>query len=104
MNEGCAPTKTMVQSARAAYLARRSSDYGVETGPVSVDMEVVWQRKRDIVERFRGGGEKRLQSTENLDLLMGEARFAGPKELEVDLNGDGNVRLTADRIFINTGI
>ncbi len=33
MNEGCTPTKTMVQSARAAYLARRSSDYGVETGP-----------------------------------------------------------------------
>lgn len=34
---------------------------------------------------------------------MGEARFAGPRELEVDLNGAGSLRLTADRIFINTG-
>jgi pyruvate/2-oxoglutarate dehydrogenase complex dihydrolipoamide dehydrogenase (E3) component len=103
VNEGCTPTKTMVASARAAYLARRASDYGVETGPVSVDMEVVRQRKRDIVDQFRGGGEKRLRSTDNLDLIMGEARFAGPRELEVDLNGDGSLRLTADRIFINTG-
>lgn len=103
VNEGCTPTKTMVASARAAYLARRSSDYGVETGPVSVDMTKVRQRKRDMVESFRGGGEKRLRSTENLDLLLGEASFAGPRELEVDLNGDGNLRLTADKIFINTG-
>lgn len=103
VNEGCTPTKTMVASARAAYLARRASDYGVETGPVSVDMTKVRQRKRDIVDRFRGGGEKRLQSTDNLDLLMGEARFAGSRELEVDLNGDGSLRLSADRIFINTG-
>lgn len=55
------------------------------------------------METFRGGGEKRLQSTDNLDLLMGEARFVGPRELEVDLNGGGSLQLTADRIFINTG-
>jgi pyruvate/2-oxoglutarate dehydrogenase complex dihydrolipoamide dehydrogenase (E3) component len=103
VNEGCTPTKTMVASARVAYLARRSSDYGVETGPVSVDMEKVRQRKRDIVESFRGGGERRLQSAENLDLIMGEASFVGPRELTVDLNGDGDLLLTADRIFINTG-
>ncbi len=103
VNEGCTPTKTMVASARVAYLARRSSDYGVETGAVSVDMGVVRQRKRDIVESFREGGEKRLQSTDNLHLLMGEASFAGPRELEVDLSGAGSLRLTADRIFINTG-
>ena len=27
INEGCTPTKTMVASARVAYLARRSADY-----------------------------------------------------------------------------
>ncbi len=97
VNEGCTPTKTMVASARAAYLARRASDYGVGTGPVSVDMKKVRQRKRDIVQTFRGGGEKQLQSTENLDFLRGEASFAGPRELEVDLNGGGNLRVSAER-------
>jgi len=28
----------MVASARVAYLARRTADYGVRTGPVSVDL------------------------------------------------------------------
>src|SRR5574337_199919 len=54
INEGCTPTKTMVASARLAYLARRGADYGVKTGPVSVDQVRVRQRKRDIVNSFRG--------------------------------------------------
>src|SRR5215831_12929769 len=61
INEGCTPTKTMVASARVAYLARRGADYGVKTGPVSVDQVRVRQRKRDIVNSFRGGNEKRLK-------------------------------------------
>jgi pyruvate/2-oxoglutarate dehydrogenase complex dihydrolipoamide dehydrogenase (E3) component len=46
VNEGCNPIKAMVASARVAYLARRGADYGVQTGPVTVDMTRVRQRKR----------------------------------------------------------
>ncbi|HET7422946.1 MAG TPA: FAD-dependent oxidoreductase, partial [Gemmatimonadales bacterium] len=46
VNEGCTPTKTMVASGRVAYLARRGADYGVQTGPVRVDLAVVRERKR----------------------------------------------------------
>src|SRR5947209_15322833 len=60
INEGCTPTKTMVASGRVAYLARRGADYGVHTGPISVDMKVVRQRKRDIVNSFRSGSQRRL--------------------------------------------
>src|SRR5712692_5452735 len=55
INEGCTPTKTMVASARVAYLARRAADYGVRTDFVRVDMSVVRGRKRAIVDSFRGG-------------------------------------------------
>jgi pyruvate/2-oxoglutarate dehydrogenase complex dihydrolipoamide dehydrogenase (E3) component len=103
INEGCTPTKTMVASARVAYLARRASDYGVQTGPVSVDMARVRQRKRDIVDSFRGSNEKRLTSTPGLDLLMGEASFVDAKTVEVRLNDGGSMRLTGGNIFINTG-
>jgi pyruvate/2-oxoglutarate dehydrogenase complex dihydrolipoamide dehydrogenase (E3) component len=103
INEGCTPTKTMVASAKVAYFDRRSADYGVSNGPVTVDMVKVRQRKRDIVESFRTGGEKRLHDA-GVDLIMGEARFSGPKDLEVCLNDGGEtIRLTADYIFINTG-
>src|SRR5262245_22358775 len=66
VNEGCTPTKTMVASARVAYLARRGSDYGVRTGDIHIDMARVRQRKRDIVTSFRDGGQRRLEKTANL--------------------------------------
>lgn len=103
VNEGCTPTKTMVASARVAYLARRAADYGVRTGPVSVDMEVVRQRKRNIVNSFRTGSEQRIVSTEGVDLLMGEARFTAPKTLEVRMNSGDTREATATMIFINVG-
>ncbi|MFL6059001.1 MAG: mercuric reductase, partial [Rubrobacteraceae bacterium] len=102
INEGCTPTKTMVASAKVAYFDRRSTDYGVSNGQVTVDMVRVRQRKRDIVKSFRTGGEKRLHDA-GVDLLMGEARFAGPKELVVNLNGGATARLSAENIFINVG-
>jgi pyruvate/2-oxoglutarate dehydrogenase complex dihydrolipoamide dehydrogenase (E3) component len=102
-NEGCTPTKTMVASAKVAYFDRRSADYGVKNGPVTVDMVAVRQRKRDIVETFHNGGEQRLRDAEGVDLLKGEARFTGPEELEVRLNGGEELHLTAENIFINVG-
>jgi pyruvate/2-oxoglutarate dehydrogenase complex dihydrolipoamide dehydrogenase (E3) component len=98
INLGCTPTKTMVASARVAYLARRAADYGVQTGPVSMDMVRVRQRKRDIVTSFRGGSERGIANTPGLDLIMGEARFSGPKTMQV--NGS---ELHAELIFINAG-
>jgi pyruvate/2-oxoglutarate dehydrogenase complex dihydrolipoamide dehydrogenase (E3) component len=103
VNEGCTPTKTMVASARVAYLARRAADYGVNTGPVAVDMAVVRRRKRAIVNDFRSGSEKGVMETEGLDYLMGEAHFTGPKALAVRLNAGGERAITAEHIFINSG-
>ena len=103
VNEGCTPTKTMVASARVAYLARRGADYGVHNGPVTVEMTRVRQRKRDIVDSFRNGSQRRIESTEGVDLLMGEASFTGTKVLEVRLNNGEIRQLTANAIFLNTG-
>src|SRR5467141_3255302 len=103
INEGCTPTKTMVASGRVAYLARRGKDYGVQTGDIRIDMQRVRQRKRDIVDSFRNGSQKRLEKTANLDLIFGEASFAGPKTVSVRLKDGAQRTLSADRIFINAG-
>lgn len=103
INYGCTPTKTMFNSARVAYLARRAADFGVHHGEVTVNMKEVRARKQRIVEQFREGGLKGVERTPNLELIKGSASFAGPHEVEVRLN-DGNVRrLTSEKIFINTG-
>jgi pyruvate/2-oxoglutarate dehydrogenase complex dihydrolipoamide dehydrogenase (E3) component len=103
VNVGCTPTKTMVASARVAYLARRAAEYGVCCGPVAVDMTQVRQRKQTIVDDFRTGGQRRLEKAENVELIFGQGRFTAPKVVEVTLKAGGARALTADAIFINTG-
>jgi pyruvate/2-oxoglutarate dehydrogenase complex dihydrolipoamide dehydrogenase (E3) component len=103
INYGCTPTKTMVASARVADLARRGADYGVRTGPISIDMARVVARKQAIVERFRNYGAQKMQQTKNLELVYGSARFVDAKTIEVDLRDGGRRGMTAPRIVINTG-
>ncbi len=102
INEGCTPTKTMVASGRVAYLARRAADYGVRTGDISIDMTKIRQRKRDIVDSFRGGSERRIKEGQ-VDLINGRASFTGPDSVEVRTNSGETRQLTARKIFINAG-
>jgi len=52
VNVGCIPTKTLVASARAAYMARRAGDFGVKVdGDINVDMLAVKARKDAIVRQ-----------------------------------------------------
>jgi pyruvate/2-oxoglutarate dehydrogenase complex dihydrolipoamide dehydrogenase (E3) component len=103
VNEGCTPSKTMVASARVAYLAKRAADYGVHTGPITEDMVKVRERKRNIVDDFRSNTERQIENTEGVDLLMGEAHFIGPKTIEVRLNSSETRWLRANTIFLNVG-
>jgi pyruvate/2-oxoglutarate dehydrogenase complex dihydrolipoamide dehydrogenase (E3) component len=103
INEGCTPTKTMVASGRVAYLARRAADYGVQTGPISVDMARVRQRKRDIVESFRNGSQARIEKAANLELIFGEASFGAPRIVTARLQDGGQRTMSAEHIFINAG-
>jgi pyruvate/2-oxoglutarate dehydrogenase complex dihydrolipoamide dehydrogenase (E3) component len=102
VNVGCTPTKTMVASARVAYLARRAVDYGVDAGGVTVDLAAVRARKQAVVETFRSGSESRLADA-GVELIRGEAAFTGPRALQVTL-ADGSARpVDAEQVFINAG-
>jgi pyruvate/2-oxoglutarate dehydrogenase complex dihydrolipoamide dehydrogenase (E3) component len=99
VNTGCTPTKTLVASAYAAFLARRASDYGVTIGgPVGLDMKAVKARKDAIVEASRGGVERSLKTLKGCTVYEGHARFIAEKKVAV--NGS---ELAADRVFINVG-
>ncbi len=102
VNSGCTPTKTMVASARLAYLARRGAEYGVQTGPVSVDLAAVRERKRAMVAGARENYASRL-TQDGLDLIEGEARFTGPKTIKIALRDGGSREITAPVIVIDTG-
>ena len=99
VNTGCIPTKTMVASARAAYMARRGADFGVMIGGgIKVDMKRVKARKDEIVRGSTAGVENWLKSTENVTVYEGHGRFEGPRSVRV-----GDELLEADKVFINVG-
>jgi pyruvate/2-oxoglutarate dehydrogenase complex dihydrolipoamide dehydrogenase (E3) component len=98
VNTGCTPTKTMVMSAQVAHYARNAAQWGVRAENVTVDLGQVVSRKQRVVERFRSGHQRQVESRANLTLHRGHARFVGPKRVEVN----GQV-LEGERIFINTG-
>lgn len=102
VNTGCIPTKTLVASAHAAQLARRGAEYGVGTGPVTVDMVKVKARKDDIMLSDRKGVEDWLDGMDGCTVFRGHARFEDPHTISVDTR-DGEERLQADRIFLNVG-
>ena len=103
VNTGCTPTKTMVGSARVAYMSSRAEDFGIHAQVTGVNMARILQRKNQIVLQGRNNNEKALLSTKNLDLIYGAARFIGPKSIFVKKNDGEETNLIADKVFIDTG-
>ena len=99
VNTGCIPTKTLVASARAAYMARRGADFGVMVkDPIAVDMKKVKARKDAVVRKSNEGVGNWLKNMENGTVYEGHARFEGPHTVRV-----GEQLLEADKIFLNVG-
>ena len=99
VNVGCIPTKTLVASARAAHMARRGADFGVEiAGPIAVDMGQVKARKDGIVAQSNQGVTNWLKNMANLTVYEGHGRLESATSVRV--NGE---RLEADTIVLNVG-
>jgi pyruvate/2-oxoglutarate dehydrogenase complex dihydrolipoamide dehydrogenase (E3) component len=99
INNGCVPTKAWVASARAAQVARRAAEWGVMLdAPVRVDMAAVRARKDKLIAASHQSLASWLGGTPNLTVMQGEARFTGPRTLQVR-----DTELTAPRIFLNVG-
>ncbi|MGC1955717.1 MAG: mercuric reductase, partial [Gammaproteobacteria bacterium] len=99
VNVGCIPTKTLVGSARVAYLARQAARFGVVIdGSVQVDMKRVKGRKDDVAGSSNAGVTAWIEGMPNVTLIRDHARFTGPRSVAV-----GDERLEAERIFINVG-
>jgi len=99
VNVGCSPTKAMVASAHAAFVARRGAEFGVETAAnVHVDMAKVRERKNGIVMKSRTEVTNWITGTLGCTLVHGHARFESPTTVRV-----GDRLLDARRIYLNVG-
>ena len=101
-NIACMPSKNVIWSAKVASLSGRGPEFGLPSAS-TVDMAAVRWRKRKMVEDMVNVHLDRYKLESNVELIMGEGRFVGPKRLEVKTN-EGTVRLVeGDRVFLNVG-
>ena len=98
LNSGCVPSKALIAAGEAAETVRRSGTFGVNGHEPDIDFARVHDHvhgviaaiaPHDSIERFEGLG---------VQVIQGAARFAGPKEVEVE-----GRRIRARRFVIATG-
>src|SRR5262247_2132437 len=84
VNTGCMPTKTLVASAYAAHLARRSAEYGIAIeSPIKIDMKRVKARADTVSTNARTNVERWLRGMDGLTVIEGHARFESPDVVRV---------------------
>src|ERR1700722_16063983 len=101
-NVACLPSKNVIHSAKVASLVARHREFGIETGPISIDMGGVYARKRDMVnemvqlhlDKYHAAGD---------ELILGEGKFVAPRTVHVALHDGGERMLAAERVFVNVG-
>src|SRR6516225_3918708 len=101
-NIACLPAKNVIHSAKVASLVGRHKEFGIEIGPITIDMAGVYARKRAMVE---GIIQVHLDKyhTAGDELILGNGIFIAPRTLQVALRDGGERTLTADRVFVNVG-
>ena len=101
-NVACLPSKNVIHSAKVASLVGRHREFGIETGPIAIDMAGVYARKREMVDgivqvhldKYHAAGD---------ELIFGDGTFVAPRTIHVALRDGGERTLTADRVFVNVG-
>jgi pyruvate/2-oxoglutarate dehydrogenase complex dihydrolipoamide dehydrogenase (E3) component len=105
-NIACLPSKNVIHSGKVASLMTRHREFGIETGPISIDMAGVYARKRKMVDDIVQVHLDKYHSAGD-ELIFGDGTFVGPRTLHVSLRDggrDGGERtLTADRVFVDVG-
>jgi pyruvate/2-oxoglutarate dehydrogenase complex dihydrolipoamide dehydrogenase (E3) component len=102
MNIACMPSKNVIHTAKVASLIGRHQEFGIETGPIAVNMAGVYARKRKMVDDLMKMQLGQYQAS-GAELIWGNARFTGPRTLQVALCDGGERTLAAERVFVNVG-
>lgn len=98
VNYGCTPTKTIIASARAAHMARRGADFGVNVGPISVDFTQVMARQNQLRHHNSQQLEKSLRTTDGVDFYAAYAHFDSDHTVRI-----GDEVVAGETIVIHTG-
>lgn len=98
LNLGCIPSKKLIASADIIVEVDRAKRLGVEMSVSSIDFVKIMRRMRADRNETQKHLRHEIPDNENVSFYDGEARFTGPKTVEV--NGE---EFEGDLIFVAAG-
>ena len=102
LNWGCIPTKALLRSAEVLHLIERADEFGLSVGEVSIDLDKIVKRSRQVAKRLNTG-VKALLKKNGVDVYDGFGRLAGAGRVAIDVADGTNVELGAASIILATG-
>ncbi|MEX2547156.1 MAG: FAD-dependent oxidoreductase [Chloroflexota bacterium] len=100
VNVGCVPSKFLIHRAAVAHAVRTAGRFHVDGhGEPGVDLRAIVADKDALIAEHRAEASGNARGANGLTLVEGAARFLSPREVAV-----GERRLTAERIFVATGM
>ncbi len=97
LNEGCVPSKTLLQAAKTYHHAKHGSVFGVEVEGLSFDFPKAHAHKNQVMDKMRNGIAG-LMKKHKVDVVEGEATLL--PGLAVSINGETH---EADNVLLCTG-
>lgn len=101
LNEGCIPTKTLLNSAKLYRHATESDSFGVHTQDVTYDHAKVIARKNKVVNTLVSGVGATMKSN-NVTVISAPGVIQGRGEVGFRVEADGQV-YTGKKLVIATG-
>ena len=102
LNWGCIPTKALLKSAQVFEYIQHAKDYGITVGNAKADFPAIVKRSRDVANGMSKGIQF-LMKKNKIDVIMGTAKIAKGKKVEVT-DKDGKVSVyNADHTIVATG-
>ena len=102
LNWGCIPTKTLLATADLLGKVKRSEEFGVSVGDVSVDFQKVMARKDAVVDRLIRGVQF-LVKKNKIQLVEGEGRILSRNQIGVAKADGSGETIETENIVIATG-
>jgi dihydrolipoamide dehydrogenase len=83
LNEGCVPSKTLLNSAKIFDYANHSENYGVKTTVATINQKAVIDRKNKVVDTLVTG-IKSLMKANKVTVVYGEAFIVDKNRIKVE--------------------
>ncbi|WP_323844335.1 mercury(II) reductase [Microbulbifer magnicolonia] len=104
VNVGCVPSKILIRAAQLAEQQRRNPFAGIADAEPAVDRPQLIRQQQARVEELRAAKYQHiLDTTPDIQLLRGRARFADAHTMSIARADGSEERLSADQFLIATG-